>query len=127
MIVRAARNDIKALGEKLIRERGTHLASLMERATDPRVRPIVEQVMLGGMVPEDVPSDDISYVLDLGLLVEERGVLKPANPIYAETIGRYLSRRKQDEILVRLPENPWMRADGLDMAGRMAAFQQFWR
>ena len=119
--------DMDEAKEKLIRERGTHLDSLMERATDPRVRPIVEQVMLGGMVPEDVPSDDISYVLDLGLLVEERGVLKPANPIYAETIGRYLSRRKQDEILVRLPENPWVRADGLDMAGLMAAFQQFWR
>ncbi len=119
--------DMDEAKEKLIRERGTHLDSLMEKVTDPRVRPIVEQVMLGGMVPETVPADDVAYALDLGLLVEERGVLKPANPIYTETIGRYLSRRKQSEVLIRLPENPWAKDDGLDMPGLMAAFQQFWR
>ena len=120
-------DDMAEAKEKLIRERGTHLDSLMEKATDPRVRPIVEQVMLGGMVPESISPDDVSYALDLGLLVSERGVLRPANPIYAETIGRYLSRRKQDEVMIRLPENPWVRDDGLDMPGLMAAFQQFWR
>ena len=119
--------DMEEAKEKLIRERGTHLDSLMEKATDPRVRPVVEQVMLGGMVPESVPPDDVSYALDLGLLVESRGVLRPANPIYAETIGRYLSRRKQDEVMIRLPENPWAKDDGLDMPALMAAFQQFWR
>ena len=33
-----------------------------------------------------------------------------------------------DEINVRMkvPENPWVRDDGLDMPGLMAAFQQFW-
>ena len=119
--------EMEEAKEKLIRERGTHLDSLMEKATDPRVRPIVEQVMLGGMIPEAVPADDIAYTLDLGLLVQERGVIRPANPIYMETIGRYLSRRKQDEVMVRVPENPWVRDDGLDMAGLMAAFQDFWR
>ena len=119
--------DMDEAKEKLIRERGTHLDSLMEKATDPRVRPIVEQVMLGGMIPEAIPADDVAYALDLGLLVQERGVLKPANPIYTETIGRYLSRRKQDEVMICLPENPWVRDDGLDMPGLMAAFQQFWR
>ena len=119
--------DMEEAKEKLIRERGTHLDSLMEKATDPRVQPIVEQVMLGGMIPEAIPADDVAYALDLGLLVQERGVLKPANPIYTETIGRYLSRRKQDEVMICLPENPWVRDDGLDMPGLMAAFQQFWR
>ena len=119
--------DMEEAKEKLIRERGTHLDSLMEKATDPRVRPIVEQVMLGGMISEAIPADDVAYALDLGLLVQERGVLKPANPIYSETIGRYLSRRKQDEVMICLPENPWVRDDGLDMPGLMAAFQQFWR
>ena len=119
--------DMDEAKEKLIRERGTHLDSLMEKATDPRVRPIVEQVMLGGEVNRDVRKDDISYTLDLGLLVDDNGALRPANLIYMETIGRYLSRRKQDEVMIRVPENPWVRDDGLDMQGLMAAFQDFWR
>ena len=29
--------------------------------------------------------------------------------------------------MIRVPENPWVRDDGLDMQGLMAAFQDFWR
>ena len=119
--------DMEEAKEKLIRERGTHLDSLMEKATDPRVQPIVEQVMLGGEVNRDVRKDDISYCLDLGLLVDDNGVLRPANPIYMETIGRYLSYGTQQNVRMKVPENPWVREDGLDMPGLMAAFQQFWR
>ena len=119
--------DMAEAKEKLIRERGTHLDSLMEKATDPRVQPIVEQVMLGGGINRDVRADDISYCLDLGLLVDDNGVLRPANPIYMETIGRYLSHGTQQNVRMLVPENPWVREDGLDMPGLMAAFQQFWR
>ena len=119
--------DMDEAKEKIIRERGTHLDSIMEKAVEPRIQPIVEQVMLGGGLSRDARQDDIVYALDLGLLIQERGVLKPANPIYAETIGRYLSRGTQDDVLMRVPENPWVREDGLDMPGLMAAFQQFWR
>ena len=38
-----------------------------------------------------------------------------------------MTRMAQDEILMKRPENPWAKEDGLDMAGLMAAFQQFWR
>ena len=47
--------------------------------------------------------------------------------MYAEIIGRYLTRDEQDEMESRVPETPWVRDDGLDMQGLMAAFQQFWR
>ena len=119
--------DMDEAKEKLIRERGTHLDSLMEKATDPRVQPIVEQVMLGGEIDRDAHKNDISYCLELGLLVDENSVLKPANPIYAETLGRYLSYGTQQNVRMKVQENPWVRDDGLDMAGLMAAFQQFWR
>jgi len=83
--------------------------------------------MLGGMINRDELSDDLSYVLDLGLLVVENGVLKPANPMYAEIIGRYLSWGTQQNVHMLVPENPWVKADGLDMPGLMTAFQEFWR
>ena len=120
-------SDMEEAKEKLIRERGTHLDSLMEKVYDPRITPLVEQALLGGEIDRDVHREDVAYALDLGLFVEERGVLKPANPIYRETIGRYMTRGTQDLILARVPEAPWAKEDGLDMSGLLAAFQEFWR
>ena len=119
--------DMAEAKEKLIRERGTHLDSLMEKVYDPRIKPLVVQALLGGEIERDVHREDVAYALDLGLFVEERGVLMPANPIYRETIGRYMTRGTQDTILARIPEAPWAKEDGLDMPGLMEAFQQFWR
>ena len=119
--------DMAEAKEKIIREQGTHLDSMMEKLEEPRVRRIVEPVMLGGDIDFDACRDDVSYCLDLGLLVEDRGCIRPANPIYSETIGRFLTRGSQQKVLLKRPENPWVREDGLDMNGLMAAFQQFWR
>ncbi|MBQ0032839.1 MAG: hypothetical protein KBT68_08570 [bacterium] len=54
-------------------------------------------------------------------------MLRPANPIYMETLGRYLSYGTQQNVHMKVPENPWVRDGGLDMPGLMAAFQRFWR
>ena len=119
--------DMDEAKEKIIRERGTHLDSLMERMKEPRVRRIVEPVMLGDMVNFDELQDDVRFVLDLGILKMDGKMLAPANPMYAEIIGRYLSWGTQQAMGMLVPETPWVKPDGLDMVGLMAAFQQFWR
>ena len=119
--------DMDEAKEKIIRERGTHLDSLMERMKEPRVRRIVEPVMLGEDMVFDESEDDVRFVLDLGILTNVNGALVPSNPMYAEIIGRYLSWGTQERMKRVVPETPWVRDDGLDMAGLMAAFQQFWR
>ena len=119
--------DMDEAKEKIIRERGTHLDSIMEKAMEPRVRKVVEPMMLGGEIDRTALSENIRYCLELGLLVDDNSVLKPANPIYAETLGRYLSYGLQQDIRMKIQDNPWVKADGLDMPGLMAAFQQFWR
>ena len=119
--------DMDEAKEKIIRERGTHLDSLMERMKEPRVRRIVEPVMLGGMVNFDELQDDVRFVLDLGILKMDGKMLVPANPMYAEIIGRYLSWGTQQAMGILVPETPRVKDDGLDMPGLMAAFQQFWR
>ena len=120
--------DFHEAKERIIRERGTHLDSLMERMKEPRVRRIVEPVLLGEERSFSRNDDDYRYVLDLGLLVEEpNGLLRPANPMYMETIGRYLTRDDQDDMKQSVPETPWVRDDGLDMQGLLLAFQDFWR
>ena len=119
--------DMDAAKEGLIRERGTHLDSLMEKVYDPRIRPIVEKMMVGENVDRDVLKENINYAIELGLLVDDRGTIAPANPIYTETIGRYLTRGTQDSILSETKENVWVKDGKLDMPALMTAFQDFWR
>jgi len=120
-------DDMEVAKEKIIRERGTHLDSILEKAKDPRIRPIVEQLILGGDVDRSQNREALDYALDLGLIVEERGVVRFANPMYACAVGRYLTRGVQDEVMMRVPENPWVSDAGVDVAGLLAAFQRFWR
>lgn len=120
-------DDIETAKERIIRRRDTHVDSLMERLREPRVRRVVEPVIFGGERTVSSNSEDWRYVVDLGLLKEERGTLVPANKMYAEIIGRYLSRDEQEKMLNSVPDAPWATSDGLDMPGLMAAFQRFWR
>ena len=119
--------DVETAKETIIRRRDTHVDSLMERLREPRVRRVVEPVIFGGTRTVSSNSEDWRFAVDLGLLREERGVLVPANRMYAEIIGRYLSRDEQESMMQSVPETPWATADGLDMPGLMAAFQAFWR
>ncbi len=119
--------DMCEAKEKIIRERGTHLDSLMERMKEPRVRHVVEPVMIGEDIAADELNDDIKLVLDMGLLRSENGALVPANPMYSEIIGRYLSFNTQERMKRVVPETPWVKDDGLDMQGLLLAFQEFWR
>ena len=120
--------DMETAKETIIRRRDTHVDSLMDRLREPRVRHVVEPVILGEpLVGMSVNDEDYRYVQDLGLLKEVRGVLVPSNRMYAEIIGRYLSNDEQARMVQSVPQTPWATADGLDMPGLMAAFQAFWR
>ncbi len=119
--------DVETAKETIIRRRDTHVDSLMERLREPRVRGIVEPLVSGERSDLTYNDEDYRFVTDLGLLRVDRGALVPANPMYAEIIGRYLSRGEQDAMIRSVPETPWAKGDGLDMAGLMAAFQRFWR
>ena len=83
--------DVEAAKEAIIRRRDTHVDSLMERMREPRVRRLVEPLILGDDSELTANDEDWRFVTDLGLLRVDRGALVPANPMYAEIIGRYLS------------------------------------
>jgi DNA polymerase III delta prime subunit len=121
-------DDIETAKEAIIRRRDTHVDSLMERLREPRVRRVVEPVIFGGDRSVSRESEDWRYVVDLGLLKENaERQLVPSNRMYAEIIGRYLTRDTQDDMVKSVPQTPWALPDGLDMPGLMAAFQSFWR
>ncbi len=119
---------IEEAKEALVRERGTHVDSLMERLKEPRVRRVVEPVILGLDRGAPRNGDDYRYALDLGLLREDNGALLPGNPMYAEILLRYLSYDEQEHFKLHYRTPFWLKPDGsLDMPALMAEFQRFWR
>ena len=122
-------DDISTAKERIIRARGTHVDSLMERLREPRVRRVVEPVILGKMQGAPRNGDDCRYVLDLGILRDDgHGSLVPGNPMYAEIMLRYLTFDEQENFKMRYRNPFWLMPDGsLDMSALMAEFQRFWR
>ena len=113
--------------EVLLCRRDTHIDSLLERLKEPRVRRILEPVILGRADAIERLSDDCQYVFDLGILKQEQGAILPANPIYAEVILRTLSYDTQEDMKLAILQTPWISGGSLDMSGMLRAFQQFWR
>lgn len=116
---------IEQARETLILRRETHLGSLAERLHEDRVRHVIEQLLTGDSGLQNIPSDDLEYVRDLGLVTKE----KPpaiANPIYREVIPRELTWTTQEFMT---QETVWyVLPDGrLDMDKLLTAFQQFFR
>ena len=118
---------IQQAKENLILRRETHLDQLTDKLKEERVRRVVEPILQGEAVERDFRPDDVQYLVDMGLVRQERaGLLQIANPIYAEIIPRELSWGPQLGIY---QDTAWyVRPDGrLDLSKLLAAFQQFFR
>jgi ATPase family associated with various cellular activities (AAA) len=113
--------------ERLIQARATHLDSLVDKLSLPRVRAIIQPILAGTRPAEDPLDDDLQYVRDLGLIAQDPPV-RIANPIYAEVIVRVLT----DRVLQFTPDAPrpraYLRADGgLDFSRLLREFLLFWK
>ncbi len=117
--------QIQQAKENMIERRVTHLDQLADKLREPRVRRVVEALLAGDQQAETIPTDDITYVRDLGLITTD-GHLAVANRIYQEVIPRELTYSTQ---LTIAQEPVWyIRPDGaLDLPKLLAAFQQFFR
>lgn len=117
---------LEAAKEALILRRDTHLDSLAERLHEPRVRRVIEPVLVGSFFGSDVYNDDLLYAADLGLVTRPPAQTRITNPIYAEVIPRSLSFVMQSGLPVQAQW--YIQADGkLDMMKLLAEFQQFFR
>jgi hypothetical protein len=83
--------------QNIILARGTHFDSLLERLKEPRVRKVIQPLIMGEEVT-DKGDDDYMFTKDLGLIRDDRDHTEPANPIYAELIFRALTRMAQESI-----------------------------
>ncbi|HVV82583.1 MAG TPA: AAA-like domain-containing protein [Kofleriaceae bacterium] len=119
-------DHVDAAKETIIRERRTHIDSLVARLREPRVQKILAPMIAGQVTAGDVLDDDVAYLVGLGLLTEEGGRLNIANAIYREVIPRALAHVQQLQLA---QETAWyVAADGsLEVDKLLRAFQDFWR
>ena len=117
---------IERAKETLIARRDTHIDQLVHKLQEPRVRKIIDAIISGKDVPEEFPIDDISYVIDLGLVTKHNQKLHISNPIYQEIIPRELSYGTQLSITQQLIwyQNP---DKSLNMHKLLETFTQFYR
>jgi hypothetical protein len=117
---------VDAAKETIILERRTHIDSLIHKLRDPRVRKILDPMLVGDQTGGDVVDDDLAYVLGLGIVRVIAGHVEIANPIYREVIPRALTYLRQVQIAAE--PAAFVRPDGgLDVPKIMAAWQTFWR
>ncbi|MBO4744913.1 MAG: ATP-binding protein [Bacteroidales bacterium] len=115
--------------ENIIYRRDTHIDILIDKLEEPRVRRVIEPMLANDDEVDDalIPTDDIQYVEDMGLIKREKG--KPrriANGIYREIIPRELTWSTQDA-LTQDPlwyENP---DHSINVEKLLLDFQQFFR
>jgi hypothetical protein len=116
---------VETAKERLILARATHLGSLVSKLNEPRVRRVVEPLIAGTLpVVDEVFSDDVAYVRDLGLIAADSPI-RIANPIYREVIVRVLGSGLE-EIITERPDQ-FVFPDGrLDFPKVLRAFTAFW-
>ena len=115
--------------EQIIYRRDTHIDILIDKLKEPRVKHVIEPILSNSdnAVESLVPSDDIQYVADLGLIKWDRGQhIRIANGIYREIIPRELTWSTQASI-TQQPQ--WyLNGDGsINMVKLLTDFQQFFR
>lgn len=118
--------------QALILRGETHFDSLRKRLKEPRVRRIMEAVLVGAKQSSiGISEEDLQYAIDLGLLKKDSNdSYQPANPIYQEIIIRALTFNFQKGVSANLPDNigrEWMDGKNLDMSALLLRFQAFWR
>ena len=115
--------------ERIIYRRETHIDILIDKLKEDRVRRVIGPILANEKEADEslVPSDDVQYVADMGLITVEKG--KPrriANGIYREIIPRELTWTTQTGLT---EEALWyMNPDGsINMEKLLLDFQQFFR
>ncbi len=115
--------------ENIIYRRDTHIDILIDKLNEPRVKRVIEPILSNSEEVAEglIPSDDIQYVADMGLIQRERGKnIRIANGIYREIIPRELTWSTQ-ETLTQQPVWYLNTDNSINMDKLLLDFQQFFR
>ena len=117
---------VDAAKERLILRRDTHLDQLIDKLREERVRRVIEPILMSGDEPGDLPTDDVQYAVDLGLIRPQKP-FAISNRIYQEIIPRELIDATEYTITQETAWYVYAATGALDMHKLLAAFQDFFR
>ena len=115
--------------EQIIYRRDTHIDILIDKLKEPRVKRVIEPILANSEEADEglIPSDDIQYVADMGLIKREKGqTIRIANAIYREIIPRELTWSTQ-EMMAQQPQWYQNPDNSINMEKLLTDFQQFFR
>ena len=115
--------------EQIIYRRDTHIDILIDKLKEPRVKRVIEPILANSDEADEglIPTDDIQYVADMGLIKREMGqTIRIANAIYREIIPRELTWSTQ-EMMVQQPQWYQNPDNSINMEKLLLDFQQFFR
>ena len=124
--IKITREDYWQARESLIQSRATHLDQLTDKLQEKRVHSVISALLAGKRkAASKIPSDDLQYVEDLGL-IRRFPMLEISNRIYRETIPRELTYSTQ---YMLAQQQSWYLTPQrqIDMPKLLSAFQQFFR
>jgi hypothetical protein len=120
---------VREAREQMILARETHLDALEVRLHDPRIKHVIESIIVGDTdLSITRTNHDVELAMDLGLITwhTDTGFVI-ANPVYEEILTRHLDSPYHDNLP---PPSSWQwkKTDGsLDMDNLLREFQRFWR
>ena len=124
--IRIGSSKLRAAGEALILRNDTHLDQLSDKLREPRVRRVVEPMLIG--LDSAASDEDVQYVLDLGIVRRHGKALTPANAIYAEVLPRVLNSVVQRNLLDERLLPTWQDVNRqLNPRQLLENFLDFWR
>jgi hypothetical protein len=119
---------IDSAAEVLMKRRGTHIDSLLNKLKESRVANVLIPLITGGPPRVSSYDDDSLYCRDLGLIEinnEQPTPLRFSNPIYTDIIIRSLNDLMND-YLIKFPFRKWINGTNLDLSGLLKEFQKEW-
>ena len=122
-------DHILAARGQMIQARETHLDALGVRLRDPKIKRVIESILVGNNDPEmGRTHPSVELAIDLGLIKWNTATgFTISNPIYEEILTRYLNSGYHDNMPPPASWQ-WQKADGsLDMDALLKEFQRFWR
>jgi hypothetical protein len=99
---RQSHSDLETLPKQRKILFSLNIPEKQDRYLKKKPLPLIEPVLIGVVFEQDFRPDDISYVVDPGLITPEtNGTILVANPIYQEIIPRELSCGVQSGMTIK--------------------------
>ena len=110
-------NMMDEAAKTLISRRDTHIDNLIEKLEEPKVIKVIKSLLKDYSSEIKIHDTDFRYVKELGLIREIRhSEYRPANPIYAEIITRFLDAKDKESGPQSNPISRWLDGEGMRMS-----------